>query len=223
MQTRLVETMIEHCDWLFQDVQDDTPTTTPPSPAPAGKPLANMPTSASMEGFKKPQPQTTETPLLIAVESGPIAAQPLPQPLPPPKAPKGSEDVIITPPPATGRPAQRPPPAIPRPAPPTPPRPYADEKISESPKSTQIESRGVSLPRQGEDGGPRPIPAVRPRPSVRQPKKPVMEREQSAPAVMAENNVPTEIMFVIDTDGEQRDIEVAPPLVTGSEFVCVLV
>ena len=226
MQTRLVETMIEHCDWLFQDTQNDTPTATPLPAAPVSKPVASIPRSGSMEGIKKSQPQAIETAQLIRIDSGPIAVQSPPppsivaQPLPPAKPSRGGSEEVILPPPA--RTAQRPPPAIPRAAPPTPPKPYAEEKVNpESPKPPQSEFRGPPPPKPGEDGVPRPTPAVRPRPSVRLPKKPGVESTPAA--VVSETNVPTEIMFVIDTDGETRDNEVAQPSVTEGGFVSVVV
>lgn len=229
MQTRLVETMIEHCDWLFQDAQDEyLPTnTTPPATPPATtttKPSTNELKAASTESIRRPPPQTPEP--LVKADSAPNALQSLPPPSKPQRAP---EEAILSPP---ARSAQRPPPAIPRQAPPTPPRPYSEEKaaVADSSKPTaQVESRGVPPPpppRSGEDGvQPRPLPiAARPRPSVRQPpKKPVVEREMSAPAGLPaglpENNVPTEIMFVIDGERERQDGEVASSSVTESGFV----
>lgn len=216
MQTRLVETMIECCDWLFQDSQDENPPTptTPPSTitTTTTKPTNEL-KSSSMEGLRRPPPQTTER--LVKTESAPTALQLLP---PPPSKPQRApgEDVTSSPP---IRPIQRPPPVVPRSAPPTPPRPYSEEKttaLESSKLATQVESRGVPPPpaRSGEDG-PRPLPtAARPRPSVRIPKKP----EMSAPSSLSENNVPTEIMFVIDGEVETPDGEVASSPVTEADF-----
>ncbi|KAL5473106.1 hypothetical protein EMCRGX_G027551 [Ephydatia muelleri] len=162
MQTRLVETMIEHCDWLFQDAQDEyLPTnTTPPATPPATtttKPSTNELKAASTESIRRPPPQTPEP--LVKADSAPNALQSLPPPSKPQRAP---EEAILSPP---ARSAQRPPPAIPRQAPPTPPRPYSEEKaaVADSSKPTaQVESRGVPPPpppRSGEDGvQPRPFP-----------------------------------------------------------------